>query len=480
MNIIYRILSTCAGIGYGFPEESFREAMKLKLDIIAADAGSIDPGPYYLGTGTSYAERAMLKKDFSMMLRGALEQNCPLVIGSCGLAGDTPNLMFLVNIAEEVFRELNVASLKVALIDGHVPDELLIGYLHDLMPLGRMASPSEKDVVASKKVAQMGIHPFITALDEGARVILAGRSCDVAIFAADPIRRGLDPALAYHAGHILECGAIACDPGSASDCLLAEYTDEGTVIFTPPNPTRKATTYSIAAHSLYEEDHPSLQFYPEGVLSLGSSRYFEASERSAGISGSSFFKKPMTIKIEGSAKAGERYVSVLFCRGTDGIDEEYRVYGKNGVEASPAENTENEIGLLIRATSDNEEAARNLLTIWKGLLLHFGYEGRVSTAGNLAFPLSPSQITYQGTDGRYVSFVIAGTRDPFFQANLTRIQEQIRNQVQRDYPGAVAGGEVDIIVGNRENPFVFVETVAPTRNEALERHRIQVGNLKAF
>ena len=30
--------------------------------------------------------------------------------------------------------------------------------------------------------------------------------------ASDMIRRGIDPGIAYHVGHVLECGALACDP----------------------------------------------------------------------------------------------------------------------------------------------------------------------------------------------------------------------------------------------------------------------------
>ena len=74
------------------------------------------------------------------------------------------------------------------------------------------------------------------------------------------------PGLAYHVGHVLECGALACDPGSPSDCLVAEIYDDGSAIFTAPNPARRCTAYSIAAHSLYEESHPQLQYYPEGIL----------------------------------------------------------------------------------------------------------------------------------------------------------------------------------------------------------------------
>ena len=85
----------------------------------------------------------------------------------------------------------------------------------------------------------MGIHPIITALDAGAKYIFAGRSCDVALFAADMVRKGIDAGLAYHVGHVLECGALACDPGSPSDCLVAEVFDDGSAVFAAPNAERR-------------------------------------------------------------------------------------------------------------------------------------------------------------------------------------------------------------------------------------------------
>src|ERR1700689_3859479 len=106
----------------------------------------------------------------------------------------------------------------------------------------------------------MGIPPLITALESGAQYILAGRSCDIALFASDMIRRGIEPGLAYHVGHVLESGALACDPGSPSDCLAAEIYDHGPPLFSAPDPARRCTAYSIAAPSLHEESHPQLQF----------------------------------------------------------------------------------------------------------------------------------------------------------------------------------------------------------------------------
>jgi hypothetical protein len=480
MKTIYRMLATVGGLGYGFPEESFREAMKQKLDLIAADSGSIDPGPYYLGMGVSYQGRPNLKRDFSIMLAGALEQGCPVIIGSCGLAGDTPNLMFMVDIAKEVFRDLGVLGLKVALIDGHIDHDVLIGHIDCLVPLGRIGMPGRKDIVACKLVGQMGIAPFIKALEEGAQVILAGRACDIAIYAADPVRRGLDPGLAFHAGHVLECGGIACDPGSGSDCLVAEFRDDESVIFTPPNKTFKATTYSVAAHSLYEEDHPTIHFYPEGVLSLEKTEYFEIGERSTGIRKSEFFTKPLTVKVEGSRKTGERYISVLWCKDLQEIPAPYVVYGRNGVESVFARDDEREMGLLIRATSPVEETAKTLLTLWKGFFMHFSYPGRRSTAGNLAFPLSPSQVTYRNEKGEYVSFIISGTRDPFFQASFEEIKATIEKRMKADYPEIVAQGKVEILVGKEDSPIMYLQTIGRTKEEALEKHRAELSVVGRF
>ena len=62
------VLSTTAILGYGFPLSSFEEGMKYYPDVIAADAGSTDPGPYYLGAGYSFTDRSAVKRDLSVMI----------------------------------------------------------------------------------------------------------------------------------------------------------------------------------------------------------------------------------------------------------------------------------------------------------------------------------------------------------------------------------------------------------------------------
>ena len=49
-----KILSCTGIVGYGFPEESFFAGVAQKPDLIACDAGSTDPGPYYLGAGIPF------------------------------------------------------------------------------------------------------------------------------------------------------------------------------------------------------------------------------------------------------------------------------------------------------------------------------------------------------------------------------------------------------------------------------------------
>ena len=54
MKPVFKILSPSGILGYGFPESSFRLGVALKPDLIACDAGSTDPGPYYLGSGIPF------------------------------------------------------------------------------------------------------------------------------------------------------------------------------------------------------------------------------------------------------------------------------------------------------------------------------------------------------------------------------------------------------------------------------------------
>ena len=70
--LIYRVVSACGALGYGFPKESMEQAIQGRVDAIVSDAGSMDAGPYFLGTGTQYFEREAVKADYTHMVRAGL------------------------------------------------------------------------------------------------------------------------------------------------------------------------------------------------------------------------------------------------------------------------------------------------------------------------------------------------------------------------------------------------------------------------
>ena len=85
-----KILSTTAILGYGFPLASFEAGLKMKPDVIAVDAGSTDPGPYYLGAGISFTDYLAVKRDLSIMIQAGIEHAIPVLIGSAGGSGAKP------------------------------------------------------------------------------------------------------------------------------------------------------------------------------------------------------------------------------------------------------------------------------------------------------------------------------------------------------------------------------------------------------
>ena len=125
--------------------------------------------------------------------------------------------------------------VRLAVIPSGVPASVLKPVKAELVALGHMPELNDAILEESEVVGQMGVEPIISAIQEGAQIIICGRAYDPAIFAADPIHRGYDEGICYHAAKVLECGAIACEPGSGSDCLVAEIRKDGSASFYAPN-----------------------------------------------------------------------------------------------------------------------------------------------------------------------------------------------------------------------------------------------------
>ena len=486
--LIYRVVSACGALGYGFPKSSMEQALKGRIDAVISDAGSMDAGPYYLGTGTEYFEREAVKQDYRYMVEAGERIEGPVILGSCGMAGGNRNLQWMIDVAKEVFAELNVRDAKVAVIGAELDPEIAIRELRagQLVPTGLGPKLDESALRDSTIVGQMGIHPLMTALEAGAKYILAGRSCDIALFASDMIRRGIDPGLAYHVGHVLECGALACDPGSPSDCLVAEVYDDGTALFVAPDPNRRCTPYSIAAHSLYEESHPQLQFYPEGILAMEKTQFFARDARTAGIRDSVFVCSskpwPWSIKLEGARRVGARKVSLVHINPTElsKVPADILVYGRNGVQATPVQAPEREIGIIIETTSRTAEGATKLASLLTHYLIHYGYPGRKATAGNIAYPMSPNIVSFVRGDGTYGAVVPSGTRDPVFFENYARIKPAVIKLIEEEFPEALAAASYRIVDADAEHPVALLRTVDKDPQHLAARHAAEIQRLTAL
>ena len=483
--LIYRVVSACGALGYGYPRESLESALRGQVDAIICDGGSMDAGPYYLGTGTEYFEREAVKLDFRHMVEAGARIGCPVILGSSGMAGGDRNVDWMIATAKEVFAELGIQGAKVAVIRSEIDPEIIIKEFRAgaLRPTGAGPDLDEASLSESTIVGQMGIHPLITALESGAQFILAGRSCDIALFASDMIRRNIDAGLAYHVGHVLECGALACDPGSPSDCLVAEIYDDGSAIFTAPNPARRCTAYSIAAHSLYEESHPQLQYYPEGILVMEKTQFFSRDGRSAGIRNSRFVHSakpwPWSIKLEGSRKLGARKVSLIHIDPADlpKIPPDVLVYGRNGVQAQPVDASQRELGIIVEASGKTREAAVLLASLLTHYLIHYGYPGRKATAGNIAYPLSPNLISFQREDGSFGAIVPSGTRDPVFFENYPAIKAAVLKLIADEFPDALKNATYAITDADASHPVALLRTVDRDTERLAQRHRQEIDRI---
>ena len=418
-----RILSPTAILGYGFPEDSFAAGLRMNPDVIAVDAGSTDPGPYYLGAGISFTTKPAVRRDLRLILAAGRERGIPVLVGSAGGAGARPHLDWCVDIIRDIAAE-----------DGHdgtlavIPTDLDVARVQSAFDGGRIhpmpagVPPTTEAIGASTHiVAQIGETPLIQALTNGADVVVAGRCYDPAVFAALPILRGYPVGLSLHMGKILECAAIAAVPGSGSDCMFATLDETGFTVETLSD-MRVCTVTSVAAHTLYEKSDPYHLPGPGGRLDLTATEFEQIDERRVRVTGTTFTPSPAhMVKLEGARLTGYRTVSIAGARSPDfvaclddildGVRDTvtnqfpqlasrqatllFRAYGRDAV-MGPLEPERHivphEVGLVIESVADTQEIADAICAFARSTLLHFGYEGRKSTAGNLAFPYSPSDF----------------------------------------------------------------------------------------
>ncbi|PGL72588.1 acyclic terpene utilization AtuA family protein [Bacillus sp. AFS055030] len=420
-----KILSPCGMLGYGFPAASFLNGLKDKIHGIVVDAGSTDAGPHKLGAGVSIVSERALMKDLDLIITNGVPRKIPIIIGSAGGAGARPHLESTIAIIKKILKEKEL-SAKVAVIWADFTQEEIIeaNRAHKIKPLSQNIPELEEETIKEtiRIVAQMGHEPILEALENDSDIIICGRAYDPSPFAAIGIYHQKDPGLAYHLGKILECGALCAEPGTTKDSILGVLKDKSFTVESL-NPLRKCTPISVAAHTFYEKEHPYLLHGPGFKLDLSDCEFHDVGNGIVEVSKSRFIPEDTTfIKLEGAKKAAYRTFVIAGIRDPilieniheieDRVKEQvfeyypeidrndYKInflnYGMNAVLGSKEIESFNghEIGVLFEVIAKTQELANSICATVRSTFLHFGYEKRKSTAGNLAFPFAPSDVEF--------------------------------------------------------------------------------------
>ncbi|MET0528466.1 MAG: acyclic terpene utilization AtuA family protein [Microvirga sp.] len=383
--------------------------------------GSIDIGPHYLGSGEMAPTRVGAKRDLRKVLNAARRLDIPLIIGSAGSAGAKPHLNETLAMIREIAVEDDL-HFKLAFVPADMDREAVKQAVRSgkTRPMDTMPELTERDVdEAQNLVGQMGLEAFRRALETGADVVVTGRACDTGIFASIPAMLGFPLGLATHMAKIVECASLCCVPGGR-DTILATLDDEGFDLESMAQ-QRAATPISVAAHSLYEQADPYDIREPAGRADLRGVRYHELDSRRTRVTGAVFVPaERQMLKLEGATRVGFRALLLAgaadpnfiaqhesIFAGVKGVvrdlvcedaDEDYRLtfrlYGVDGVRdwSDPPASFPREAFVMGECIAPTLERAEEVIRTTKQYLLHFGYEGRLSTAGNLAFPFTPPEV----------------------------------------------------------------------------------------
>jgi ribosome modulation factor len=421
-----RIVSATGILGSGFREESLKRAMAREPHFIGADSGSTDPGPHYLGSSDTLFSDSAYKRDLRLMLLAGRAANVPVIVGSACTGGNDEQLARLVGIAREIAREEKL-SFRLAAISAEQDKGYLTGKLREgkVTPLANAPALDEAVIARSAHIVGMaGIEPYVEALENGADVVIAGRSSDTSIFSALPVMRGIAPASVWHAAKILECGAACVVLRKYPDCMFATVRDDHFIV-EPPNPDYHCDPESIASHNLYENATPYTLVEPSGVLDTRSARYEAISDRAVRVSGSTFEPSARyTIKLEGAELAGYQAIIVGSVRDPiilkqldqwlagltkaareriaavygEGIGEKYRldvrVFGRNATMGplEPDMRIGHEVGLLFQVTAETQALATALTKSVSHIAVHYPVPEWTGLITSIAYPYSPAEI----------------------------------------------------------------------------------------
>ena len=113
----------------------------------------------------------------------------------------------------------------------------------------------------------MGAEPIQAALNEGADVVICGRSSDAVLFAAPLLNAQFSPAISYYAGKVLECGSFCAEPFMGMESVLGRIEDDA-IYLTAVHPDQRCTPASVAGHAMYERISPFREYVAGGYVDM--------------------------------------------------------------------------------------------------------------------------------------------------------------------------------------------------------------------
>ena len=384
---------------------------------IAADSGSDDIGPGPLGADICTSPESWQRHDLEQMLLAARRIGVPMIIGSSGDTGSNSRVDLFVRMIQALAREHGLPKFRLGYFYSEVDPEYLRAKVRagdKVLGLDGRPDLSEAELDASERIVAMaGVHPFIKLLEQGADVVIGGRSSDAAVFAAPAIHHGFPEPLSYYLGKVLECASFCAEPYGGKETVLGEVT-AADVRVTAMHPAQRCTIASVAGHAMYERSNPYQEFVAGGMLDMTRCRYEQVSERTTRITGPQFVRADrMRVKLEGSGKTGERYVGLCGIRdpytvanvdrviewarsqvrerfGTQGYELHYNVYGRDGV-MGPLEPLRDrpghELCVLVQGVAPTQAMAEEVAMIGLRQMFYARLPDVKGTAGSVAFPL---------------------------------------------------------------------------------------------
>ena len=396
---------------------SFRIGVDAKPDFIAADSGSDDVGPVPLGSDTSTSPLAWQTHDLEAMLLASRELGVPMIIGSSGDTGTDSRVDLYVRIIRELAHKHRLAPFRLGWFYSEVDRERVRAAIRsgDGVPgLDGRGPLTEAELDATERIVAMAdVHPFIALLEQGADVIIGGRSSDSCVFAAPAIHHGFPESQAYYLGKVLECASFCAEPYGGKETVLGEANADE-VRVTAMAPHQRCTVASVAGHAMYERSNPYFEHVASGTLDMSACVYEQASEKTTRITGARFVPgASFSVKLEGSGKVGERYVGMVGIRdpytiahidtvigwarqqvrerfGDTGYQLHYTVYGRDGVmgELEPLRDRPgHELCILVQAVAPSAEMAEEVCMTGTRQMFYARLPEVKGSAGSVAFAL---------------------------------------------------------------------------------------------